>query len=112
MPLAVNEMDGGRDEYLARLRFSSRRARGRMEYATHNQRRVALPPTDAPLSWRPRFLMPSAFVRRAIPKFGVEKEEGARKGVNFREDKIQEKMECLTFHYTNYNGDGEPGITY
>ena len=42
------------------------------------------------------------FVRLANPKFGVEKEEGARKGVNFREDKKQEKMECFTVHYTTY----------
>ena len=94
MPLAVNEMDGGRDEYLARLRFNG----GRIEYATHNQRGVALHP-DAPLSWRPRFLMPSAFVWRANPKFGVEKEEGARKGVNFsiREDKKHSRKDGMFY---------------
>lgn len=98
MPLAVNEMDGGRDEYLARLRFNG----GRIEYATHNQLGPPSRVPTHPFSWRPRFLMPSAFVRRANPKFGVEKEEGARKGVNFREDKKQEKMECFTFHYISY----------
>ena len=42
--------------------------------------------------------MPSAFVRRANPKFGVEKEEGARKGVNFREDKSQETRKDGMFY--------------
>ena len=77
MPLAVNEMD---DEYLARLRLN-REPHSMYVSLTHS---LALTSLVAPLSSRPRFLMPSAFVRRENPKFGVEKEEGGRKGVIYR----------------------------
>ena len=45
--------------------------------------------------------MPSAFVRRANPKFGVEKEEGGRKGVIFRgsigEKRWRKVLPCITW---------------
>ena len=93
MPLAVNEMD---DEYLARLRLSQPRSAQYVSLA-HRSHVVV-----APLSSRPRFLMPSAFVRRANPKFGVEKEEGGRKGVIFRGNVKENKrwrrvLPCITW---------------
>lgn len=74
-------------------------SRGRIEYGTHNQLGPPSRVPTHPFSWRPRFLMPSAFVWRANPKFGVEKEEGARKGVNFsiREDKKHSRKDGMFY---------------